>query len=175
MAVTTLLLLALHSTAASYATLHRPPTALRRAVHAVMEADASFSKEILDDAKNEEEEEFNKQMDADAAVARSADTIATLRSAGEAALAALQGAAKPEVAAALEAKGKSKHGDKGMLRIREEPGENNYGGGDTIQQTTIGQKGSSRSNVSKHDSEAVSRKERHLQALMVHKQKLAAD
>lgn len=82
------------------------------------DAKKSYAAEMLDDAKNEEEQLFEEQAVKDAALACSPETIAALRSAGEAALASLKEAAKPEVAAALEAKGKSKPGDKLFKALR---------------------------------------------------------
>ena len=68
------------------------------------EPEKSFAAEILDEARNEEEEEYNAMVAEMAKTARSPEAIAKLKQTAEAAVAALK--ERPEVSAALEKKAK---------------------------------------------------------------------
>ena len=68
-----LVLVALQVATASYATLSRPSVSTPRPISmAVVMEDTSFAKEILDDAKNEEEQEFDAAIGVMTAQSRSA-------------------------------------------------------------------------------------------------------
>jgi len=86
---------------------HRRVVATRGAAVVACAAEAS-AKEFFDDAKNEEEAQFDEELAVAATKARSPEAIEALRQAAEAALAELRAADAPEVAAALETRGKAK-------------------------------------------------------------------
>ena len=102
--------------ASGHGIVQMPPTAAASSVAmpslrismmaAADEPATSFSKEILDDAKDEEEQDFLAEAAKAAAFARSDEGLAELRTQADAAIAALKG--RDDVAAVLEAKGKDK-------------------------------------------------------------------
>ena len=89
---------------------------------AVVMEDTSFAKEILDDAKNEEEQEFDAAIGVMTAQSRSAEAVAELRKAADAHVAALRDADKPSVTAVLDARGKSKPSGKLAKALRKPSG-----------------------------------------------------
>ena len=106
-----LVLVALQVATASYATLSRPSVSTLRPISmAVVMEDTSFAKEILDDAKNEEEQEFDAAIGVMTAQSRSAEAIAELRKAADAHVAALRDADKPSVTACLTPAGRASGG-----------------------------------------------------------------
>ena len=89
------LLVAVHTAAASWAA-HAPALQTFSTVHPASrfvmlaaEPAVSRAKEVLDDAKNEEEELYDKELAEASAASRSADSIAQQKKDAEAALAAL--------------------------------------------------------------------------------------
>jgi len=109
------------------AQLPRSKTSLcRRAwpVAAVAKGEPAVSraKELLDEAKNEEEQVFEEAEAAAAVRARSDEVIAQLKAEADAAVVALREADRPEVAAALESRGKAKPTGKLAKALRKPSG-----------------------------------------------------
>jgi len=96
---------------AAWATLghvQRVKCLARAAMVAKEEAAESRSKQILDEAKNEEETLFDEKAAAAAAIARSSEKLVEMKAVAEAIVAELRAGKKVGVAEALESRGKSK-------------------------------------------------------------------
>lgn len=118
-----LLLAALHAAAAHVITSSPAPVVFHRAramavTMAAGPAERSKAADVLEDAKNEEEEAFEADLATAAAVARGPEALAEMKAAADAAVATLRTAADAKVAAALEAGRTAKPSDKLAKALR---------------------------------------------------------